>query len=794
MNTTLVVPFDTLGRGDVALVGGKNASLGELTRHLAHAGVPVPPGFAVTADAYRAFLDANDLPARIAAELRRLDDGSPLAEVGERIRTLIRQGRMPGELVAEIAAFYAGLAADAGEDEPAVAVRSSATAEDLPEASFAGQQESFLNVRGLDAVVAACQRCFASLFTDRAINYRRDLGFGDLDVALSVGVQVMAGADRAGAGTAFSLDTETGFPRVVLVNAAWGLGESVVSGAVDPDEYVVFKPLLDQPGIRPVISRAKGRKEQKVVYRATGGTTATATSVEERDAWVLTTDEILRIARWVVAIEHHYGTAVDVEWAKDGRTGELFVVQARPETVQTRRHTTTMRTFRLREEAEPVVSGLAVGDAIGAGVVCKLSSAADIDAFPDGGVLVTGVTDPDWEPIMKKAAAIVTDHGGRTSHAAIVSRELGVPAVVGTGSATTVLADGDGVTVSCAEGDRGHVYRGRLAYSAEDLDLTAIPATRTRVMLNVADPAAAFRWWRLPAAGVGLLRMEFLVANHIKVHPMALAHPEWLDSATRQRVERITRGSATPADYFVDRLADGIGRIAAAHWPEPVVVRMSDFKTNEYATLVGGAGFEPSEENPMLGWRGASRYYAPGYRDGFALECRAIRRVRDAMGLRNVIVMIPFCRTPDEGRQVLATMADEGLVRGENGLKVYVMAEIPSNIILAARFAELFDGFSIGSNDLTQLTLGVDRDSDLLAPLFDERDPAVEWSIRRLLELAHAAGAPVGLCGQRPSDDPDFARTLVRAGIDSISVTPDSLLAVIRHVADAERAAGTEAA
>ncbi|MBB5788774.1 phosphoenolpyruvate synthase [Jiangella mangrovi] len=787
MSTTLVVPFDLVGRADVALVGGKNASLGELTRHLTYAGIPVPPGFAVTADAYRLFLEANGLTERIAAEISRLDHGAPLAEVGERVRTLIRHGQLPRELVTEIAAFYRDLGAATGDDEPAVAVRSSATAEDLPEASFAGQQESFLNIRGLDGVVAATQRCFASLFTDRAISYRRDLGFGELDVALSVGVQLMVGADRAGAGTAFSIDTESGFPRVVLVNAAWGLGESVVSGAVDPDEYVVFKPLLDEPGVRPVISRAKGRKEQKVVYRATGGTTAVATSVEERDAWVLETEEILRIARWVVAIEHHYGTAVDVEWAKDGRTGALYVVQARPETVQTRRHATMMRTYRLRETAEPVVSGLAVGDAIGSGVVCKLSSAADIDAFPDGAVLVTGITDPDWEPIMKKAAAIVTDHGGRTSHAAIVSRELGVPAVVGTGSATTVLADGEPVTVSCAEGDQGHVYRGRLAYSEEDLDLATIPETRTRVMLNVADPAAAFRWWRLPADGVGLLRMEFLVANHIKVHPMALAHPDRLDAPTRQRVERMTHGSLSPADYFVDRLADGIARIAAAHWPHPVVVRMSDFKTNEYATLIGGAVFEPTEENPMLGWRGASRYYSPGYRDGFALECRAIRRVRDEIGLQNVIVMIPFCRTLDEGRQVLATMADDGLIRGENDLKVYVMAEIPSNIILAARFAELFDGFSIGSNDLTQLTLGVDRDSDILAPLFDERDAAVEWSIRRLIDLAHGAGVSVGLCGQRPSDDPDFARTLVRAGIDSISVTPDSLLSVIQHVAAAEQ-------
>ena len=787
----LVVRFTDVDRDDVALVGGKNASLGEMTRNLAAVGVPVPSGFAVTAEAYRVFLEANDLPDAIAAELDRLESAT-LADVGERIRRLIRRGTMPQRLVEAIAAAYAELGASEDNAEPAVAVRSSATAEDLPEASFAGQQESFLNIRGLDAVLTACQNCFASLFTDRAISYRHDVGFNDLDIALSVGIQLMVGADQAGAGTAFSLDTESGFPRVVLINAAWGLGESVVSGAVDPDEYVVFKPLLDRSELRPVLSRTTGRKERKVVYRATGGTTTVRTSRQERDASVLNVEEILQIARWVVAIEEHYRTPVDIEWAKDGRTGELFIVQARPETVQAQRTGTTLRTFSLRETGELLVSGLAVGDAIGAGPVCKLDSPADIEDFPDGGVLVTGITDPDWEPIMKRAAAIVTDHGGRTSHAAIVSRELGVPAVVGSAVATTTLTEGDLVTVSCAEGDQGHVYRGELDYEENDVDLSAIPSTRTHVMLNLADPAAAFRWWRLPVSGVGLLRMEFLVTNHIAVHPMALAHPDRIDPVARRRIERITRGYDNPADYFVDRLADGIARIAGAQWPNPVVVRLSDFKTNEYATLLGGTTFEPDEENPMIGWRGASRYYHPGYRDGFALECRALLRVRDDIGLTNVIVMVPFCRTPAEGEQVLAAMADAGLIQGANGLKVYVMAEIPSNIILADKFADLFDGFSIGSNDLTQLTLGVDRDSDTLATLFDESDPAVAWSVSRLIAQAHERGRTVGLCGQRPSDDPAYARTLVEAGIDSISVTPDSLLAVVDHVAAAE--AGTHQA
>lgn len=578
----------------------------------------------------------------------------------------------------------------------------------------------------------------------------------------------------------------------MLIDASWGLGETVVGGRVDPDEYVVFKPLLGDPGLCPIVSKVRGRKERKVVYDAMGGTRQLDTSEDEAVRYALDEEEILLLARWAVAVEDHYGTPMDMEWAKDGRTGEIFLVQARPETVHRRREASLLRTYRIRDAggppAEPLVKGLAVGDAIAAGPVCNLSSPAEIDRFVDGSVLVTKITDPDWEPIMKRAAAIVTDHGGRTSHAAIVSRELGVPAIIGTGDATARLRDGMTVTVSCAQGDEGFVYAGLRDYEDEEISLDDIPATRTRVMLNLADPAAAFRWWRLPADGVGLARMEFIVNNHVKIHPMALVHPERADEDDRRRIAELTRGYDDLTGYFVERLAHGIARIAASRWPDPVIVRMSDFKTNEYARLVGGRRFEPHEENPMLGWRGASRYYTEGYREGFALECQAIRRVRERIGLTNVIVMIPFCRTVEEADRVLGVMAEEKLRRGRDGLEVYVMAEIPANVILAEEFADRFDGFSIGSNDLTQLTLGVDRDSAELAHLFDERDPAITRSIEHLISAAHAKGRKVGLCGQRPSDDPDFARFLVEAGIDSISVAPDSFLSVKENVAAAEHA------
>ena len=599
----------------------------------------------------------------------------------------------------------------------------------------------------------------------------------------------MVRSDLASAGVMFTIDTDSGFPRTVLVNASWGLGESVVAGLVDPDEYLVFKPLLDRADLTPVISKKVGAKESTIVY-SDDGTARTATldtTEEQRTGYVLADAEIIQLARWALIIEEHYGLPMDIEWAKDGRNGALAVVQARPETVQTRRATTTLRSFRLLERGERLVSGLAIGDAVAAGAVSNLRSVEEIDRFPDGAVLVTGATDPDWEPIMKRAAAIVTDHGGRTSHAAIVSRELGVPAIVGTGTGTRLLSDGDEVTVSCAEGDVGHVYAGTLEYEAHDIDLARIPATSTEIMLNLADPTAAFRWWRLPTDGVGLARLEFIVNNSIAIHPMALVRYDYLaDTAAKARIAELTRGYADKAEFFVERLAYGLGRISAACWPQPVIVRMSDFKTNEYARLIGGREFEPDEENPMLGWRGASRYYHEGYAPGFGLECRAIRKVRDEMGLTNTIVMIPFCRTLEEADRVLATMAEHGLGRGRNGLQVYVMAEIPANIVLAEEFAERFDGFSIGSNDLTQLTLGVDRDSARLAPLFNERDPAVTRSITSLVRSAHGKQRKVGLCGQRPSDDAGFAELLVRAGIDSISVTPDSFLAVKDSVAAAE--------
>jgi len=786
----LVVWLGDLDRGRVAEVGGKNASLGEMLRHLAGAGIHVPDGFATTAEAYWRFVDANDLRERIAGTLEDLKRGRlPLARAGRALRRLFTDGAIPPELAEAVAAAYRRLGERIGRRDPDVAVRSSATAEDLPEASFAGQQESFLNVRGERALLRACRRCLASLFTDRAIVYRETHGFDHLKVALSVGVQRMVRADRGAAGVMFSIDTETGFPRVVLINAAWGLGETVVQGTVNPDEYMVFKPLLVDPARRPIVHRALGAKARKLVYARGRGrpTRLVPTTRRERAAWALDEAAILQLARWAVAIEAHYGRPMDMEWARDGATGEIFIVQARPETVEARRQAAAFQTYRLTRKGKRLLSGLAIGDAVAMGAACVLRDASEIDRFVDDAVLVTGMTDPDWVPIMKRAAAIVTDHGGRTSHAAIVSRELGLPAIVGTGRATRVLRDGQVVTVSCAEGSEGFVYEGRADVEVRALELRDIPTTRTRVMLNLANPAAALRWWRLPADGVGLARMEFIISAHVKVHPMALVRfARVRDRRARRRIEALTRGYRDKPRFFVDALADGIARIAAAHHPRPVIVRTSDFKTNEYAALIGGRPFEPEEENPMLGWRGASRYASEGYREGFALECQAIRRVREEMGLANVIVMIPFCRTLEEADRTLGAMAAQGLRRGEGGLEVYVMCEIPSNVILAEEFAERFDGFSIGSNDLTQLTLGVDRDSARLAGLFDEENPAVTRLIEQVIRTAHARGRKVGLCGQAPSDRPRFARFLVRAGIDSISVTPDSFIQVKQHVAAAE--------
>jgi pyruvate,water dikinase len=788
----LVLPLAEVRRANVAIVGGKNASLGELTAGLTAQGIRVPPGFATTAHAYHQFVAANGLQKVIDTAVEDWRAGrSTLADAGRKIRDAFVRGAWPGDCEAAILQAYRELSRHKGVTAAAVAVRSSATAEDLPEASFAGQLESYLNVGGEQAVLQAARRCYASLYTDRAISYRQAKGFDQSSVAVSVGVQVMVRSDLASAGVMFSIDTETGCDRVVLINGSWGLGENVVQGTVDPDEYQVFKPLLTgHVGVTPIIEKQCGGKERKLVYTVEGGapTRNVDTSPAERSAFVLQDAEIMLLARWACAIEAHYGVPMDMEWAKDGESGELYVVQARPETVQSRRAATALRSWSLGKKGRRLASGIAIGDGAVSGRVCRIERAEDLDKFVPGSVLVTGNTNPDWVPAMRQAVAIVTDHGGRTSHAAIISRELGVPAVVGTQDGTHVLGDGQDVTVSCAEGDEGFVYEGAAEIHVNELDLKEIPATRTQVMLNLANPAAALRWWRLPADGVGLARMEFVVANLVRVHPMALVHFDSLqDMQAKVTIGELTRGYQDRTEYFVERLALGLARIAAVLHPKPVIIRMSDFKSNEYASLLGGREFEPDEENPMIGFRGASRYYSPRYRAGFELECRAIRRLRLELGFRNVIVMIPFCRSPAEADRVLAVMAENGLKRGEDGLQVYVMCEIPSNVILAQQFAQRFDGFSIGSNDLTQLTLGVDRDSTELAGLFDERDAAVSWMIKTVIATANREHAKIGLCGQAPSDRPEVARFLVECGIDSISVTPDSFLSVKRHVAAAEQ-------
>ncbi|MGD9293763.1 MAG: phosphoenolpyruvate synthase [Roseobacter sp.] len=784
-----VVNFENLSRGDIDIVGGKNASLGEMIKALGAKGIRVPPGFATTADAFRSFMAANDLNAGIAAELAKLAAQKiTLSEAGDAIRAMINSGDWPEKTAQDILSHYRKLGKAHGDENIAVAVRSSATAEDLPDASFAGQQETFLNVRGETALLQACRKCYASLFTDRAISYRQMKGFAHEKVALSVGVQLMVRADSGGSGVMFSIDTETGFPRSVLINAAWGLGENVVQGAVDPDEYQVFKPFLGNADLIPILEKRRGEKAIKMILQASGTPRNVPTSKAERESYVLSDKEIIDLARQACIIEAHYGQPMDMEWARDGDSGTLYIVQARPETVQSRLDATALKSYHVENPGRTLATGLSVGDAAVSGRVHIIESAADIGDFVDGSVLVTSTTDPDWVPIMKRAAAIVTDHGGRTSHAAIISRELGLPAIVGCGDATYVLHDAQEVTVSCAGGETGVVTEGLSEISVTEESLTDLPETRTNVMLNLANPSAALRWWRLPVEGVGLARMEFVISSVVRAHPMALLHPERIkDPAARAEIEALTSAYASPADYFVDQLARGLSRIAAFCHPKPVIVRMSDFKTNEYADLLGGRDFEPEEENPMIGFRGASRYYSPKYQEGFALECRAIRRLRNQIGFENVIVMIPFCRTPEEADRVLKVMQEHGLRRGDDGLEVYVMCEIPSNVIRAKEFAERFDGFSIGSNDLTQLTLGIDRDSEELAELFREDDPAVLWMIETVIREAHAVGAKVGFCGQAPSNDPAFAKRLVHYGIDSISVTPDSFVTVLRHVAEAEK-------
>jgi pyruvate, water dikinase len=780
-----VLWFDEVGLGDVPRVGGKNASLGEMRRTLAPLGIRVPDGFATTADAYRDFLQQAELDVVVREALGTLDvtQIEELQAAGRRVRHAILAAELPQELAEAVTAAYRQIEGEWGPHW-GVLLRSTPTAEDLPEASFAGQQETYLNVRGERMLLEAVRRCFASLFTDRAIAYRAGHGFDHTQVALSVGVQKMVRSDLASAGVIFTLDPESGFRDVVLISAAYGLGESVVQGTVGADEYYVFKPTLHQ-GFRPILQKKVGSKEFKLVYEE-GGTRPTRSvpvPPAERRRFALGDEEIFTLARWACAVEAHYSklrgvpTPMDLEWAKDGLSGELFLVQARPETVHGGQTTLVLERHVLDEAGEVLVRGRSVGEKIGQGAARVIRSVADLDELHEGEVLVTGMTDPDWEPVMKRAAAIVTDRGGRTCHAAIVSRELGIPAVVGTGDATTTLATGAEVTVSCAEGEEGRVYEGLLKTHVERTDLSTLPRPRTRILLNVGNPAEAFSLSFLPNNGVGLARLEFIISAHVRTHPLALLHPERVaDPKARREVKQLAAGYADRGQYFVDHLAEGVAMIAAAFWPDDVIVRLSDFKSNEYAGLLGGAAFEPEEENPMLGFRGASRYYDERYRDAFALECRALHKVREEMGLRNVKLMVPFCRTVEEGRRVIAELAANGLVQGENDLEVYVMCEIPSNVLLAREFAEVFDGFSIGSNDLTQLVLGVDRDSELVAHLFDERNPAVKAMIGQVIASARAAGRKIGICGQAPSDYPEFARFLVEAGIDSLSLSPDAVL------------------
>jgi len=813
-----VLWFEQVGIADVPLVGGKNASLGEMIQQLTPKGVNVPTGFATTSYAFRHFIEKAGLKIRLQRLLADLDvsDVNLLRERGRQARTLILNTPFSSELNEAIAASYVQLSqrygvevemCDASDDLEAclsrhsgvdVAVRSSATAEDLPDASFAGQQETYLNINGIDRVLKACHLCFASLFTDRAISYRATKGFDHFEIALSVGVQKMVRSDLAASGVMFSIDTETGFRDTALITAAYGLGESVVQGVVNPDEYVVFKPTLKQ-GFRPLLEKRLGSKEIKMIYDIGGGKSTTNVLVpkSEQIKYALQDDEILKLAAWACIIEDHYANVrgtdspMDIEWAKDGETGDLFIVQARPETIHSQKTGNVLKTYKLTSKptVEPLLVGRAVGEMIGQGRVRTIVDLRKLDEFQEGEILVTTRTDPDWEPIMKKASAVITNQGGRTCHAAIIARELGIPAIVGCDNATDILKNGQAVTVSCAEGEDGRVYDGLLPFAIEHLELDALPPTHTKIMMNVGNPREAFRLSLIPNDGVGLARTEFIIANYIKVHPLALLNFDTLkDNGAKWEISQLTSQYRDLSDYFVDKLASGIGILAAAFYPKPVIARMSDLKSNEYANLIGGSEFEPHEENPMMGWRGASRYYDPKYRDAFGLECKAFKRVRDEMGLTNIIPMIPFCRTPDEGRKVLAEMAKHGLIRGENGLQVYVMCEIPSNVELADRFSEIFDGFSIGSNDLTQLTLGLDRDSALVSHLFDERDEAVKRTLRRVIATAKEFDRKIGICGQAPSDYPEFAEFLVELGIDSMSLNPDSVLKTRLAIAKTEAA------
>lgn len=805
----LILWFNELAMSDVGVVGGKNASLGEMYQNMAAKGIQVPNGFALTAHAYNVFIDKAGIRDRIKTILKDLNtsDLNNLQQRGQEVRTCILNAEFPEEIKHAVEDAYKTLSGEYGMENVDVAVRSSATAEDLPDASFAGQQETYLNVRGAHEVLEATKKCIASLFTDRAISYREDKKFDHFDISLSVGVQKMVRSDLACSGVMFTLDTESGFQNAVIINGAWGLGEMVVQGKVDPDEFIVFKPTLKEGlevddkkvsfGFRPIIGKKLGSKKYKMVYAeggdvsAEGPTKEVSVADEDEKKYVITDDEALMLAYWAMLIEDHYKRPMDIEWAKDGESGELFIVQARPETVQSQINRKVLEEYVMEEKSPVLCEGVAVGAKIGAGAAHVIKSTAEMHQFVEGEILVTEITDPDWEPIMKIASGIVTNSGGRTSHAAIVSRELGIPAIVGTGNATKVLHTGNDITVSCAEGERGFVYDGKAKFRVDRTDLSAMQPPKTKIMMIVADTSRVFGFSMIPNQGVGLAREELIILNHIKIHPLALLKfDEVTDDAVRAQIEEMTPGYTNKADFFVDRLAEGVGKIVAAFWPNDVIVRMSDFKSNEYAGLIGGRQFEPHEENPMIGWRGASRYYSEQYKEAFALECEALRRVREEMGLMNMKAMIPFCRTPEEGRKVLEVMAEYGLERGKNGLEVYVMCEIPSNVILADQFAELFDGFSIGSNDLTQLTLGLDRDSGLVSHIYNERNPAVKEMIARAIATCHKKGIKIGICGQAPSDFPEIAEFLVDHGIDSISLNPDTVIKTTLHISEYEKKKG----
>jgi pyruvate,water dikinase len=795
----LVIWFKEIKLEDIPQVGGKNASLGEMRRELPAKGVNIPDGFAVTAEAYRHLLDSAGIEDEIAQILSDLDthDMHNLSEKGEKIRSLIYNAAMPDDLRQAILEAYEQLCEEYGEDTD-VAVRSSATAEDLPDASFAGQQETYLNIRGKDALIDACKRCFASLFTNRAISYREDKGFDHMSVALSIGVQKMVRSDMAASGVIFSIDTESGFRDAILLTGAYGLGELVVQGTVNPDEFYVFKPTL-KTGHRPILQKKLGTKEVKMIYASGKEEPVEIVPVpeEERKQFCISENEILKLAEWTAIIEDHYSQKagffkpMDIEWGKDGRTGELFILQARPETVQSQRDVNVLESYKLAETGTVLVTGTAVGSKIGSGPAHVIENVSEIKRFKKGEVLITDMTDPDWEPIMKNAAAIVTNKGGRTCHAAIISRELGVPCIVGTGDGTEKLKGVKEVTASCAEGEVGNVYEGILKYDVKTINLERMERPKTNIMMNVGNPDIAFNVSHIPNDGVGLARLEFIISNFIQIHPMALVQFDTLqDEKTKKQIESLTMGYANKGDFFVDKLAQGVAKIGAAFYPNDVIARMSDFKSNEYANLIGGPLFEVEEENPMIGFRGASRYYDDRYRAGFDLECKAMLKVRNEMGLSNVKLMIPFCRTVDEAARVVEVMAKNGLVQGENGLELYMMVEIPSNVVLIEEFGKIFDGFSIGSNDLTQLTLGLDRDSALVSHIFDERNQAVKTLVRDAIAKANKMGKKIGICGQAPSDYPEFAEFLVECGINSISLISDTVIETTLKVLETEKAMG----